>query len=236
MANASSSVQITLYGPAITPYTEKVVRALRLKRLAFELVEPRRPEDYRRFSPETGLLPVIEIGGERTADSTAILDRLDARFPEPPLLASEPKVAQEQRRLEEWVSETFFFYLHRWLNARVGPQPDPPAGTTPSGPLGRLGLIGPDGAIRDTLFDTRDGGPGEEFERRIDDLDKLLGGRPFFFGHRISRADLAAFAFLNGLYRNRYPGGRALLERWPALLAHTERVDRATAGSSPNYS
>ena len=44
----------------------------------FELVEPTSPADLRRWNPETGLLPVIEIDGERTHDSPVILDRLDS--------------------------------------------------------------------------------------------------------------------------------------------------------------
>ena len=75
--------RITLYGPRVMPLTEKVGRALRVKRLAFELVEPAGPEDYRRLSPETGLLPLLELESERIPDSVAILDFLDERFPDP---------------------------------------------------------------------------------------------------------------------------------------------------------
>ncbi|HKJ25955.1 MAG TPA: glutathione S-transferase family protein [Myxococcota bacterium] len=92
-----SQPPIPLYGSVGTPYTEKVVAALRLKGLDFTLVEPQRPEDLRRWSPETGLLPAIEFDGERTHDSSAILDRLEARFPEPALLSRDPKMAREQR-------------------------------------------------------------------------------------------------------------------------------------------
>src|SRR5215468_8008529 len=59
----SVTPQIVLYSPRAMPFTEKVGRGLRVKKLPFELVEPRSPEDYRRLSPETGLLPVLEVGG-----------------------------------------------------------------------------------------------------------------------------------------------------------------------------
>ena len=59
-------------------------RALLLKGIDFQLREPNGPEDYRRWSPDTGLLPVLEIDGQRTADSTDILFRLDALCPNPP--------------------------------------------------------------------------------------------------------------------------------------------------------
>src|SRR2546426_9555930 len=55
--------RIVLYGPRVMPLTEKVGRALRVKQLAFEVVEPASADDYKRLSPETGLLPVLEVDG-----------------------------------------------------------------------------------------------------------------------------------------------------------------------------
>ena len=69
---------ITLYGPAQAPFTEKVRRALIYKGIEFELREPRTLEDYKRWSPKTGMLPVLDIHGERIPDSTDILLRLEA--------------------------------------------------------------------------------------------------------------------------------------------------------------
>jgi glutathione S-transferase len=218
--------ELLLYGNADAPYTVKTVRALRLKRLRFRLIEPQRPEDFQRFSPKTGLLPVLEAGGESIPDSAAILDWLDARFPEPPLIASDPRAARDQRSLEQWVGATFSFYFLRWLRERAAE-----AGLAPvdgPGPLARMGMLGPDGQIRPEAFDTSDGGPGPEYERRLDDLVTFLGPRPFFHADRISRADLAVFGFLNLLYANLYTDGRTLLEARPALLDHTRRVDEAT--------
>jgi glutathione S-transferase len=211
------------------PFTEKVHRGLRWKGLAFELVEPAGPDDYARLSPETGLLPVLEVDGRRIPDSSAILDFLDERFPEPPLLASDPRVAREQRRLEDWIDETFAFYILRWVRSRFGPEaPAPLPDGFPLGPMKRLGLIDEDGKLRSEVFDTSGGGPGPEFERRLDDLDQLLGSRPFFFADRLSRADLSVYASLSVMYRDVYAGARALLDSHPRLVAHVERVLAAT--------
>jgi len=226
-------LRIVLYGPRLTPYTVKVQRALAFKKLSYELVEPSSQEDYRRWSPETGLLPVIDVQGRRIPDSARILDFLDERFPEPPLLSSDPRVAREQRGLETWISETFDFYVMRWIRARFLGASDAPPADGPVGPMGRLGLIGPDGQLRREVFDTSAGGPGPEFERRLDDLVKLLGPRAFFFADQPSRADLAVFSSLFTMYHDIYPGGRALLERRPALIAHFERVLAATGGRDP---
>jgi len=223
------SARIVVYGQHLTPYTLKVTRALRLKQLPFEIVEPASLEDYRRFSPETGLLPVIEVEERRVHDSSAILDFIDQRFPERPLVSADPRIAREQRRLEAWVSETFNFYIMRWVRARVV-EPPPRPGDGPAGPMSRLGLIGADGQLRPEVFDTTDGGPGPEFERRLDDMAQLLGPRPYFFGERPSRADLAVFSSIYGMYRDVYPGARELLAARPALVSFVERTEAATGG------
>ena len=120
--------RIVLYSPRGMPFTEKVGRAARWKQLAFELVEPKSPEDYRRFSPQTGLLPVLEVDGEKIPDSAAILDYLDERFPAPPLLSVDARVAREQRQLERWIDETFPYYILRWVQRRIGAIDSTPPG------------------------------------------------------------------------------------------------------------
>jgi glutathione S-transferase len=227
--------RIVLYSPRGMPFTEKVGRAARWKQLAFELVEPKSPEDYRRFSPKTGLLPVLEVDGEKIPDSAAILDYLDERFPAPPLLSADARVAREQRQLERWFDETFPYYILRWVQRRVGAstQLKAPGEGFPVGPMVQLGMIRSDGTLSPEWFDTSDGGPGPEFVRRLDDLVHMLGKRTFFYADQLSRADLSVCGSLSVMYRGIYPGARALLEARKPLLAHTERVLAATGGPDP---
>jgi glutathione S-transferase len=220
------STRITLYGVAITPYTIKVMRALQWKRLPFALEEPTCAEDYRRWSPKNGLLPVIDVDGERIQDSAAILDRLERLRPEPPLLSPDPKLARDQRGLEQWVGETFFFHLLRWVRSRLGTGAAPQAGV---GPLMRVGLIGPNGQLRRDVIERESRSAPPEFEGALGEMAKLLGARTWFFADEMSRADLAVFGALQGLVHDRYPGGAALLRAHPTLLRHSERVEAATA-------
>ncbi len=82
--------RVTVYGSPPSPFVEKVRRGLALKKVDYELVPPKSPFDLRRWNPQTGKMPVVEIDGERTYDSTFILRRLDALFPEPPLVSTDP--------------------------------------------------------------------------------------------------------------------------------------------------
>jgi glutathione S-transferase len=235
---------IHLYGLLAAPFTEKVVRGLRLKGLAFAVHEPETPEDYRRWNPETGLLPLVEIDGERVHDSTAILLRLDELFPSPPLLASDPRTSAAQRRLEAWADESFFWYWLRWQGAQPQSSAIPVAraladarpGVDPPGALGpRAG--GSLAARLRRLFARP--GPArppdasrlrDELDQRLGDLVRLLAGRPFFYAERVSMADIAVCAMLRSLAADSIPGGAALLARHPELLAFMRRVEQATGG------
>ncbi|MEN8184106.1 MAG: glutathione S-transferase family protein, partial [Myxococcota bacterium] len=132
---------IVLYGPGDAPFTEKVVRGLALKKLPFELREPEGPEDYRRWNPETGLLPLIDLEGERVHDSTQILLRLEELHPEPPLLSRDARTRTAQQNLEHWVDESFFFYWLRWQRLRTEAPASEPAAPAPPPRRGLLGFL-----------------------------------------------------------------------------------------------
>jgi glutathione S-transferase len=227
--------EITIFGPGQAPFLTKVGLALRMKKLAYEIVEPQSADDFRRWNPETGLLPVIDIDGTRVADSSKILDFLDAQFPEPPLLARDPRVARAQRALEAWTGETFYYYWLRWLRAvfdmpSLLDQPTTGSGAAISD-LARLGVLS---RVREALAERTgelDFGRLEpEFEHRLDDLIGFLGARPFFHADRPSRADLTVVAFLHSLAEGHIPGGHRMLAERPALRALIERVHDAIGG------
>jgi glutathione S-transferase len=216
---------IVLYGPSQAPFTEKVVRALALKGLSFEIREPESPEDYRRWNPETGLLPLLDIDGERVHDSTAILLRLDELHPHPPLLSPEPRTRAAQLNLEHWVDESFFFYWLRWQKVLEEQQnaPPPPPRRNVAGWLRRRGAS--DDRPAEGLRIRRAIG------ERLVDLERLLAERPFFYASRISMADLAVYAMLRSLASDSVPGGASQLRSRPRLLAFMSRVAEATSGS-----
>jgi len=225
--------RIVLYGPSVAPYTEKVVRALGLKKLPFELHEPRGPEDYRRWSPETGLLPVIEIDGERTADSTQILLALDERFPQPPLLSSDPSVASRQRALEDWVDESFVWYWNQWRRMR-----EDQAEYAAKRAAYRFSWLQPRTwfeSLREQI-DLPVPDPGRErfligeLGARMDDLVGWLGSRSFFHADEVSMADLAIYAMLLRVRGGTFDGAENLLTDRPALVAFMRRVEEATGG------
>jgi glutathione S-transferase len=230
-----SDPKIVVYGPSRSPFIGKVVHGLAYKGFRDpELIEPTGPEDFRRLNPATGMLPVMDFDGVRVPDSSGILDWLDERYPDPPLVSRDAWIARQQRRLESWIGETFYYYWVRWLRKVIidstppASSPDDPRAPDPGlvrrGELARLGILGRVGEILEHGGQARGGGLGPEFQRRLDDMVSFLGDRPFFHADRPSRADLTALAFLESLENDAVPGGKGLVAARPRLVALVERV------------
>lgn len=226
---------VRLFGSRLSPFVEKVVRALALKKLDFEPVDPRSPLEFRRWSPQTGKMPVLEIDGERFFDSTLILRELECRVPEPPLFSADPKRAAAQRQLEDWADEALYWYFMavRWTDANA-------AATTASitaplypafRPIARLilprrirAMVHAQGLGRlptSVLMD--------EIETRLDDLVTLLGDAPFFFGDQPSVGDLSVYGQLHMACSGPTPELAALIAGRPPLGDFAKRLEARTA-------
>ena len=225
-----------LFGSRLSPFVEKVLRALRLKGIAHVLVPPRTPADFRRWNPQTRKMPVLDLGGERIYDSTFILRRLDQLVPHPPLFADDPVAAANQRQLEDWADESLYWYVMAFLwtpkNAPAVANRNLsmlPALLRPLvAPIMRrqmTGMVKAQGMGRlpeETL--------GREFGARLDDLLRMLGERPFFYDERPSVADLAVFGQLHGAGSGSVPETRRALSERPQLVDYLKRVAQATGG------
>jgi len=230
-ANSNASRKVTLYGPAEVPFTEKVRRGLIFKGIDFDFVEPTCPEDYRRWNPKSGLLPIIEIDGEWIADSTAILFKLDELFPVPPFLSADPRVSGQQVQLEDWADENLLFYFNKWIRKRDASQA-----------LGDENASGRrrSASLRRFYAWLRAGGTWERPETavlrgigdRLDDLIGFLGTRPFFYSNQVSMADLSVYAMLYSLALDTIPGTKALVTNRAPLLGFMQRVESATGDGS----
>src|SRR5437870_8932683 len=231
-------MEAKLFGSRLSPFVEKVARALQLKGIAFTLVPPQSPADFKRCNAQTMKMPVVEIDGRLLFDSTRILRRLDQLVPEPPLLDRDAGVAARQRFLEDWSDESLYWYglALRWSDANaeatttqvVGSIPAPAALRPVLRVLLRRRIRGQalaQGLARLPLEMIVD-----ELRRRFDELVVWLDDRPYFFADRPSVADLALFGQLNGLQSGPTPQAQRLVAERPRLADYFLRVDTATAG------
>lgn len=219
------SPAIILYGPPLAPFTEKCRRGLAYKRLGYDFREPKGPDDYARWSPKTGLLPVMRVDGELVSDSTDILHKLDELQPDPPLLSPDPVAAEQQRNLENWADESFLYYFQQWrrLDASRGGAGSRDSGSSLPRRLGAWLRAGgtwerPETAILRGIND------------RLDDLVKLLGARNFFYSDHLSIADLAVYGMLYTMGLGAIPGAAPLITTRPTLLDLMHRIEDRTGG------
>jgi len=229
-------MKATLYGSRLSPFVEKVARALQLKGVETTTVDIKGPNDLKKWNPTTGKMPVLEIGGEKLFDSTLILRRLDAIVPEPPLVARDPETAAKQRFLEDWSDESLYWYVMalRWSPENAKATVAQLAAFLPAllRPLASLVFPRQIGSLARAqgLARLPTGIVLDELERRFDELCVFLGDRPFFFSDEVSVADLAVFGQFSTLRSGPTPQGARLLDARPTLAAHFDRVDAATGG------
>ena len=214
--------KLALYGQTDTPFTEKCRRALVFKRLDFDLHISTGPEDVKRWSPVTGLLPVMTVDDELVSDSTNILLRLEQLYPDPPLLSSVPIVAAQQRNLEDWADESFLWYWSEWFRLEAA-APDAPPGAWAR--LRRRFGGGVDEPRRRAQAEVVRG-----LEDRLNDLVNFLGSRRYFYSDRVSLADLTVHAMLVTLRRDRITGSARLLADRTTLVEFMRRVEAETGG------
>ncbi len=222
--------KIRLYTQSINPFTAKLELALALKGLDYEREVSNDPDDIKRWSPITQLLPVMQIDDRKFHDSAAILNILEGLFPEPPLLAKDPKTARAQRRLAEWSDSSFLFYWNRWREARF-PQPGDEKPAEDATLLGKLreGIaraVGAGGHL--SRRELREAQVIDGIASRLSDLTAFLGDRPFFYADEPSLADISVYGMLRLLHDGPMTGARDLILENQDLVDYMQRMHEQT--------
>jgi glutathione S-transferase len=170
---------ITLYEHPMSPYAQKVKIALAEKGLPFEATTP--PAFGSGAVREPGFVaenprhevPMLIDGAARIFDSTIILEYLEDKWPEPPLLPTDPAERARLRMLED-VMDTQYEAIN-W------------------GILEIEGFKRATGALRHELL----AGAAEQTAKLQGWLERQLGDRPWFNGAGFGWADAAVVPHVN---------------------------------------
>ena len=223
--------KIVLHEWRISPFCNKVRQILAHKNLAYETVRYNGLEARRAASlTEVGKLPVIDLDGERIADSAAIAHALEARFPDPPLFPADPRDRARAHFWESWAGEALYpfevYYRFAEPEARAKAL-DALCEGRPGWERALLAAVLP-GRYRRKLREVGLGRmPVADVDARLkghlDALVVLLEGAPWLAGAERCVADLAVAAQLQELIRTSRPGPW-VLERAPLVdwLARTD--------------
>ncbi|MBC7156463.1 MAG: glutathione S-transferase family protein [Rhodobacteraceae bacterium] len=98
-----------LYHVPLSPFCRKVRLTLAEKKIEVTLIEERYWEKSRTFLQRNpaGKVPILRIDGRTMAESQAICEYLDERFPDPALMPRAAADRFEVRRLCAWFDDTF---------------------------------------------------------------------------------------------------------------------------------
>ena len=171
---------IRLFHVPLSPFCRKVRLSLAEKKLEVELVEERYWEqgaEFMRRNP-AGKVPVLIMDGQTMAESAAICEYIEEKYPEPALLPKGPAERFEARRLVAWFDDKFHQevtskLLYERINKKL------------------MGLGYPDSR------NVKDGARAIKFH--LDYMGGLLDQRRWLAGDVMTLADFAAAAHLSAL-------------------------------------
>ncbi|MEL6177419.1 MAG: glutathione S-transferase family protein [Myxococcota bacterium] len=200
--------QRRLYQFPHSHFSEKARWALDWKRLPFKKIDLTRGPHARitrRYGPETTVPVLVDEDGTAIQDSTAILDYLEATYPNAPLSPNDPQDAAEALRLEEFFDDTLGHHTRRFAYAALIDRPDVLRfiWLQGRGPLMRLAFPLLFRLIKPRMVKRLKLGPGAadeseaELFRAMDVIDERLASSDYLVGDRFTRADLTAAALLS---------------------------------------
>src|SRR6056300_1190263 len=169
-----------LYHVPLSPFCRKVRLSLAEKKIECELVEERYWEqspDFLRRNP-AAKVPVLKIEGRVMAESAAICEWLEEKFPEPSLMPQDADARYEVRRLVAWFDDKFHSevtskLLYERINKKVTGQGFPDSRNVKEG--------------------------AKRIKYHLDYMAWLLDNRRWLAGNEMSLADFAAAAHLSSL-------------------------------------
>lgn len=226
----------TLYQYEISPFCDKVRRVLHLKGVDYRVEEVTIADTLKgrlkKLSP-AAKLPVLEIEGERIADSSDIVRFLEARFPEPRLVPVDPKEQALMHFLEDWADESLYFYeMHLRFTLPHNAERWVPEAAKHDGKLVRsiAGVALPRAMLKATRAQGTGRKPIEairlDLDRHFHMLNQWLAGKRWLVGESLTLADVAVFAQLQCLAGT--AEGQDLLRGYDGVRAWMARVDEST--------
>jgi glutathione S-transferase len=225
-----------IFGSELSPYSVKVRSYFRYKGIPHEWL-PRTVQNQAEFDrhAKLPLIPlVIAPDGTSMQDSTPIIERMEAQFPEPSIHPPEAVTAFVSALLEEygdeWGNKPMFHY--RWFYEadqesgaeRIAASMNPEAtGELLAGireavkgrMIPRLKFVGSSPATKDQIE--------ASFLRQLAHLERHLERRPFLFGGRPGFGDFGLYAQLYECSTDPTPGA-IIRARAPRVLGWIERM------------
>jgi len=218
---------------SFSPFVLEVSRALRLAKLPHEMTQVNMMK-LKDINP-LGQLPVVAFGDTKVADSTRILERLEALVPGSMTGGLDPRGVAEAWLWEEFADTSLYPYVltTRWIDDRgwpvvrkhfFGGLPAPLRAFVPE-------IVRRSNKKKVLERDFTRAGLEACYERMggvLDSLDARAPDEGFWLGPRATVADLGLFAHLHSMRLPLTPWPAAQIARRARLTRYLDRVDAAT--------
>lgn len=225
-----------IYGAEASPYSVKVRAYFRYKGIPHEWI-PRtvdRMAEYQKYA-KLPLIPCV-VAPDETAmqDSTPIIEKMEALFPNPSIVPDDPAAAFLSALIEEyadeWVNKPMFHYrwfydadkeaTANWIARETMPNGDDAARAGLKGMLldrmpGRLFFVGSSAETAGQLEGS--------YKRLLHILNDHLLNREYLFGGRPALADFGLWAELYELSIDPTPG-KVMRSGFPNVMEYVERM------------
>jgi glutathione S-transferase len=206
---------LILHHYAMSPFSEKVRRILAYKNMPWRAVEQPLMAPKPDLTPLTGgyrRIPVLQIGADIYCDTTLIVQRIEALYPDPPVIPT--PLAGVAALIEDWADHRMF--MNVVPPTIVGLMSDLPPGflddrqaMTPGFSEGAMVSAAPHAL--------------EQTGHALDRIALQLGESAYLLGERFTVADAACFHTVHFLKNN--PALVVQIESRPALADWVKRIE-----------
>ena len=213
------STPYRVFGAELSPYSVKVRSYFRYKQIPHEWIvrDMTRMPEFQKYA-RLPLIPlVVTPGDEGIQDSTPIIEKLEALFPEPSIHPDDAALAFLSALVEEYADEwgNKHMFHYRWTyepDQEVSAEriarmslPDAPedaianmAVAVKERMIPRLSFVGSNAATRERIESS--------YRRLLSILEEHLAGRSYLFGARPAFGDFGLFAQLYECWTDPTPG------------------------------
>ena len=231
---AADMSNITLHQYEISPFCDKVRRTLKLKGQAFQtenisLLQTQLGK-VKKLAP-AAKLPVLEIDGERLADSSHIVAELEKRFPTPAIYPTDKKQRALVHFFEDWSDESLYFfevYLRFVRNpkewGKITSKEDHPAFAALSQHIAPGVLkkqVMAQGLARKPWADIE-----ADLHQHFQSLSDWLTGQNYLCGDELTLADISVAGQITCIIGT--PEGKHIATSYPIVSEWLQRVDELT--------
>jgi len=237
----TNATPIALSGSPGSPYTRKMLAALRYRRIAYRYLNSGSAEAAAMPQPKVRLLPTFYLPNpegvlEAVTDSTPLIRRFEAEYPERKILPADPALAFLDALIEdygdEWLTKAMFHYrwaypadvkraadiLLAWMDSQV-----PDAALAERGKMfadrqiGRLRFVGSN-EITGPIIEA-------SYRRFLGLFEAHLRVHRFLLGNRPGAGDFGVFGQLTQLAQFDPTPMALTLEIAPRVFAWVSRVE-----------